>query len=580
MIILATKIANSSLEKWPLHIFHVFVFCALGYSVVAQSGYKLEVVGDLKNAPAFDHIEIDGQDSVQVKSTLEAYILDLRKKGNWLASLDSLHFDGDRAVAHLYIGERYITLNINKVHLTGSADLELSFFEKKIKGSYSLDKIESMYQWALNYCGDNGYPFATVELDSFSVNNKTLDCGLVVNPGRKIRFDSLRISPEGLVRYGFISKHLGIAYDDPFSQAQVDAISKRLMSLPFLKLAQPPEVYFALQKSRVSLALAEKKVNSFDGILGLVPGTADRSPDLTGEVKFDVKNLFKGGKELGFHWKKITTKTQQLDVNYYHPFLLASPFNFQMSFNQLKENISFSNRQLLFGLEYATSAISKLRVFYENKSGNSLEDVGLENGDFNLDNYGLGFYFNNLDQPDSPKNGFRGNLSMQIGQKRIAGNSLNQNGQDQRNSDQYMVSADLARYHSIGPRSVLFFKAAGGLIENQKLFLNDLFRLGGLKSVRGFNENFFFASRYVLLNFEWQMYLEDNSYFFIFFDQSFLERDTYLNSSADEPSGLGLGMKVASKGGFFNIVYGLGRSRGQGFSFEQSKIHFGYTALF
>lgn len=568
------------MEKWLGHIFHTVVFCALSYSAIAQTGYKLEVVGDLKNNKPITQELIEGLDSTQIWSALEEYVLALRNDGNWLANLDSLYFVGDRVIAHVYGGDKYHSINIVKVNLIGPTTLDLSFFKKKLKGNYNPDHIEPICQKVLRYCGDNGYPFARVQLDSFAVHQSTLNSQLMIEPGRGIRFDSLQISPNDLVRHSFISKYLGIVYDSPFSQARVDDINQRLQALPFLKLVQTPEVYFALQKSKVSLDLEAKKVNSFDGILGLVPGTADRSADLTGEVKVDVKNLFRRGKALGFHWKKITAKTQQLDVNYYHPFFLGSPFNFQMAFNQLKENTSFSNRQLLFGLEYVISAYSKFRLFYENKNGNSLEDVEPENGDFDLNNYGFGISFNKTDQPDAPKNGFLGNVKLQIGQKKIAANSLGQNGSDQRHSNQFVVLADLAKYHSLGSRSVLYLGAASGLIENQKLFLNDLFRLGGLKSIRGFNENFFFASRFAHFNLEWQQYLEDNSYFFLFFDQSFLKRDTYLSSASDEPSGIGLGMKVASQGGFFNIVYGLGRSKGQGFSFDQSKIHFGYTALF
>ena len=576
MIILAANLTNRFLGKWIKHIFCVAAFCAVNSWANAQSGYQLEIIGDANDLLRKNKIDLKNLDSLGVQLLLKNRVDELRAEGYWLANIDGIEFDDHAAIVKLFLGQKHESIRVVDTNLDEGDSRKLSLSQRQLPTYYQSTEIQKLYLKLLSYYENNGYPFAKVKLDSFDVDRSGLFCQLIADPGRMIRFDSVQINDAQLVNAKFISQYLGISYDEAFSQKRVDEVGKRLSRLPFLQMEKEPEIYFGLQKAKVRLSLSKRKVNTFDGIVGLIPGAANRKPELTGELNFELQNLFKAGKSFDFHWKKVTAKTQQLDVNYEHPFILGSPFYLQLSFNQLKENTTFSNRLFLLGLNYSLSTNTVLNLFYKNKNGNRLEDLAIDNGDFGLNNYGVGLEVNKLDNIQVPKNGYISHINAQIGLKTIASSASN----SQSKSDQYEFMADFANYTPVGKSSVLYFKVSGGLLENQNLFLNDLFRLGGLKTIRGFNQNFFYASKYSLVNLEWQIYLEANSYVFLFFDQAVLEREIYSGVVTDKPSGAGVGMKINSNGGQFSIIYGLGRSGNQGFSFDQSKIHFGYTAKF
>jgi hypothetical protein len=383
-----------------------------------------------------------------------------------------------------------------------------------------------------------------------------------------------------LSKKSFLSKHLNIAIQKPFNQTEFENISRRIQHLNYLNLDKEPTVYFALQKARVELSLSKRKTNSFDGIVGLVPGTSDRNSDINGELNLNLENLFKSGKIFQFHWKKITTQTQQLNVKYEHPHLLGSRLTLDLSYDQLKESTIFSNRQLHLGFKYNLGLDSKLGFFYENKSGNKLEETTSANGDFDLNNYGIEFELDKLNNSDAPRKGYLLTSKANIGLKNIATNSLIGSLANQKNSNQFEFKAGITSYHPLTINSVLNYSlVSGGLIENPRLFLNDLYRVGGLMTIRGFNENFFYATQYALSSLEWQLYFEESSYLFLFYDQAFLRERTFTSNRSAKPAGLGLGMRIKSAAGFFNLVFGLGHTGG-GFSFNQSKIHFGYSGNF
>ena len=107
-----------------------------------------------------------------------------------------------------------------------------------------------------------------------------------------------------------------------------------------------------------------------------------------------------------------------------------------------------------------------------------------------------------------------------------------------------------------------------------------MFRLGGLNTIRGFNENQFFASNYILSNVELRIILESRSYLFLFSDQSYLVFDNGATRISDLPIGFGLGLQLGTKSGDFRFAYALGRSKDSSVNFNQSKIHFGIINRF
>lgn len=147
-------------------------------------------------------------------------------------------------------------------------------------------------------------------------------------------------------------------------------------------------------------------------------------------------------------------------------------------------------------------------------------------------------------------------------------------------SAQLTAKGDINAFIPIHKRWVLLTRVLGGYIENSPLFFNELYRLGGLNTIRGFNQNFFFASRYAILTTELRVFLEPTTYFLVFADQGYMYYRLQTEFSEDLPLGLGVGFSFASGQGVFNFVYALGKDQNQPFNFNLSKIHFGYVSRF
>jgi translocation and assembly module TamA len=208
--------------------------------------------------------------------------------------------------------------------------------------------------------------------------------------------------------------------------------------------------------------------------------------------------------------------------------------------------------------------------------------------DSEYNSYGLGYSRANLDDLYFPHRGLFMSVQGGVGTKIIRRNaSISEalyNGVLMR-STQYSFGGRAERYWAISRQGVLVMRLRGEGLFNQQFFLNDLFRLGGLNSLRGFAENQFYTNAYGVGTVEFRQFTGPEGYVFIFADQALLQayEPTQLSThTLDTPTGLGAGLSFRTAAGLFQFVYSVGRSEflNTGFSLSNSKVHFGLTSRF
>lgn len=512
-------------------------------------------------------------DSLEIALTCRDIITKLRRNGYWLASVDSISYAADTTKVHCFQGRKFDAMDVS---IMMDSDVSSNFPHlpnSKTKNIQSPIEIESEAEKLLGYLETKGYPFAILTLDSSRIENDTLHTQFGLETGAKITYDSLEVNPIHLVNPIFLSKYLGLDYNKSYDEQDLIRVQDKIEHLPFLNL-ENMSTSFQLKKAKVSLDLSHRKVNHFDGILGLVPDQEGEGAEVTGELDLSINNLFRTGKKIEINWTKLEPGSQQLHASYLHPILFGSPLDFYFALDQVRQDTVYSNRSLKLAFDYRPIRNIEMRISYENLLGNELNDLQEISGDFDVDYYGWSIGWYQLDQLLNPKEGLRIQTGIDIGRKSARGSATIPE------STQYRIKSFLEWYSRISSRSVLYLASQNGVIFNDYLYLNDLFRLGGLKTIRGFNELEFFASKYALFNLEWRYYLDAQSYLLAFYDQSFLAYNILNGSFNDRPAGLGIGMQFITDQGNFKILYGLGRRNGDSFSFATSKIHFGYTAIF
>ncbi len=550
----------------------------LTLSYLSSYGQQDYYVKSLSKEPSNNStLELEAQrlDSSTLKKTIISLLESKRNEGYLLANLDQLIFKSDTAYISIYIGEKYKNIKLNNKNLRKEEVKTIALRWKHSEAQVAPQNLAKLFERIINHKQNSGYPFASVKLDSIIKIGSQISANILIDQGPLITFDSLQM-PLDVTKSNFISGYLGIEFGAPFDQSKVDDIALKIRQLPYLKLISKPTVSFSLGKAQVNIDIESIPVNTFDGIAGFVPNQNGRGSELTGELKLKFDNLFQSGKKIDFEWQKLNSTSQFLDLTVKNPRLFNSSLNFNFNFNQVKEDTLFSNRSYSLGIDYNISPHINLLLSYENKNGNNLDATDIITGNFDINNYTLSLNWQHLDDIQYPKNGFQLRLASSVGSKESS--ALKNSTLTSQTSNQYQFSTQISFYKKVEKRSVFHSKISLGLIENQYLFLNDLFRIGGLNTLRGFNEKAFFASQYALINVEWRWLMSEASYFLLFADKALLKYNLDNVSFEDAPIGLGLGFKIKTKAGHFNLIYALGKTTEQNFSFNFSKLHFGYAA--
>ena len=491
---------------------------------------------------------------------------------------------------YITFGQRYQWARLDEVNVPESILSKLGFKEKfYINKPFRYHEIAAFFEEVITYSENNGYPFATIGFDHMTIEDNAIQASIAYEQGPLITYDSLVINGTQKVKRAYLASALELTFGKPYNEQKVKQIKKKIEAMPFLAMKEATKLSFHQNQAKIELTLKDNKVNVIDGIIGFLP---DDEGELlvTGEFDLALRNLFGRGKSIDVKWQRLEPLSQFLNISYNHPHLFKSPLGFTIDFNILREDTTFINREGRIEAYLSANPTDKISLYMELKSARLLSTTAFEDvdelpdlSDFDITYYGLGYQWDNTNDPITPTKGISLAAEGAAGLKRLRRNaglepSLYE-GVDF-NTTQFKALLTAQSHTKLGKQLVLFNKLSGGIVSNDRLYTNDLFRIGGFKSLRGFPENFFFASEYWLVNTEFRVYYAPQSYLFLFYDQSYVAFELSQSDFEDYPLGLGLGISLKTKSGIVNFAYAVGRSDEQSLSLNLSRIHFGYVANF
>ena len=284
--------------------------------------------------------------------------------------------------------------------------------------------------------------------------------------------------------------------------------------------------------------------------------------------------------------------TEKLLINFSYPYLFHTPIGIDENFNLFKQDTTYIQLDNKLGLKYLFIGGDYFEVYYESIVTTLLSTSGLQNittlppyTDATTDLYGIEYKVRHLDYIYNPRRGYEFLGSAAAGNKTIRKNSaINSDAYAglQFNTIEYRANILADCYLPVATRAAIKFGVNGGYIEDPSLLLNDLYRIGGLEVLRGFNEQSVYVSQYAVGTIEFHYLLEQNSFFFLFYDQGYVRQTlpSAIQYYYDTPSGFGAGMDFQTKAGIFSLSYALGNAKGNPLNFSTGKINFGIVNYF
>ena len=505
-------------------------------------------------------------------------------------SADSIIVDSSNFVAYFHLGKQYKWTSLRTQTIDEGVLSKIGFRDKLYNNKpFNQKQLHNFYEKVIAFYENNGYPFASIRLDSVVVENNTLSGLVHIEKNNLYKIDSVIIKGTATVSDQYIKNYIRIKENDLYNESAVRKMSTRIKELPFVAEVQPPKIYFNEKNAKIVMLLKKKNASRFNGILGIVPDENGKVR-LNGDVKLNLMNSFRKGEEIGFNWRAIQNNAQDLKLNLVYPFLLNSPFGLDYSFNLYKKYSTYIDIFNKIGVRYILKGNNYFSLFYHNKTSNLLTQTGFSSltvlpsfADISTQLYGIGVYNANLDYRLNPRKGYEIDIKGSLGNKKIRKNAqINEQLYDglNLNSTLYTFNSDLALYIPLKKRSVIKLGVQTGYTFNENLFDNELLRIGGLKTLRGVDEEAIFASFYSIQTLEYRFLLEQNSFLYLFTDAAYYEKKTKDNYLSDRPYSFGLGISFETNAGIFSVSYAIGKQFDNPVQFRSAKIHFGFISFF
>lgn len=531
-------------------------------------------------------------DSLIIRKHLIEVLDNFRQEGYLAASIDSFNFENDKITAFCHKG---IWFKWTKV-LFDSVDPAVLHKAKIRTSNYQNKQIDPQQlirdQMKLVDVLENaGYPFASASLCNMRFEENIAEGMMCLERGPLIRIDSIIIKGNAKISLKYLQKQIGVQKDDLYQENKIIAISDRIKETTFLREIKPFEIEFWNGTADIYTYLNRNGANQFNGIIGIIPNNKVTGKLLlTGEVNFSLVNLFGRGIAFGMDWKKLEPLTQELNAGGSFPYIFSSSVGIGMNLFFLKQDTTYFRTEPEVELQYSFNGSNWMRIIYRNQVSSLLSTYGVRDittlptyADFTTSLYGAGIKINKLDYLYNPRRGVYIEGDLSAGSKKIKKNpDINNEVYEDLDlsTTKTMFTSAIYAYFPLGRNFVVHIKNLNGFMFNKYLFENELFRLGGIRNLRGMDENSVTASSYILGSLEFRYLFEEQSNLFLFFDGGYYYKDISPGLTEDTPLGFGAGMNLQTRAGIFTISYAMGRQFDNPINIGDAKIHIGYIQRF
>lgn len=540
----------------------------------AQS-LHLKVLGQTQN----DTVILDSLDYQQQFSDLHtlqaetrsiaASIIRLGYLESELKAIDKIN--DSSFIARYHLGNRYLKARIyyksnfdKNILNTIAHNVTNTYFEVEI------ENLEQALQHLNTEISNTIDPFSTLQLEYIQKKDRILTANLIITKTAARTIDTIIIKGYEKFPQAFMKRYLKIKRKQPFNLKTIKQKTTALEHLGFASQLKDPEVLFTKDSTLLFFYIDKLKSNSFDGFLGFGTNTQTNKIEFDGYLNLNLVNNLNYGESLRLLYKSDESSQKTFDVTAKLPYVLQSPIGVQLGLNIFKKDSSFVTTSQTAKLDYQINPKNGIDIGIDIQSSTNLLDRPLLTiNDFKSRFYTVGYHHV---QPQYGDLLFPINLEFHIsggtGKRTIENLSQSQT----------KFNADLSKIFNLNARNSIYGKVSAAMLNSNEVIENELFRFGGINSIRGFEENSLVAHLFGVFNTEYRYKVTNSLYVNTIFDLAYYENKLF--DTKHKLMGFGLGFGVLTQAGLLKLNYSNGRTEQQPIKLSNSKIHISLTSTF
>ena len=549
---------NQQLKVTFLHYIYVCFFLIISFKGFSQE-YSLELISKNKSEQIvlnkINH-QKKSKNSTAINSEIEKVSILLKNLGYFTNTLDSIKKSDKKYMAYFSLNEliekAIIQIDSTESSLFKNIKIENNSFETPIKN------LESILVSISESLDNQGKSFSKVQLKNIQIKNKTLFANLEIKPSEKRNIQKIVIKGYENFPNSFVKNYFRIKPSSIFNQKKMEEISTNSKNLPFIKEIKPPEVLFTKDSTQLFVYLSKKQNNSIDGIVNF-SSKENGGVLFNGMLDVRFQNIINTGERFEIFWNSIAEERQEFKITTEIPYIFNSIFSPEIAFSIYKQDSTFLNTNFKANLKFSLDQLYKLGILYESESSENLEQ-SLENNVETFSNNFFGIYFS-YTKPRNDVfyfNKFHFEINPAFGKRKTA-NAI---------TNQFKIRSNISYIWDINPKNSLYIRNETGFLNSDTYLNNELYRIGGANSIRGFNEQSIFTKSYTFFNIEYRILTNPTSYLYSITD--FGQFST--QNEQKIALGFGIGYLFRTGNSQININAVVGKNDSNAIDFKQVKL--------
>ena len=508
-----------------------------------------------------------------VLDEIDRILQQIKKRGFFTARIDSISKADKTFSAHINLGKKTNTIIIinklkpeERTKLYGASQTTESAIDSiKIK----TNEFDEFTNQLLKQIDKIGKSFSEISYINPIMKNDTLIIELTISDSSNRKIDKVIVRGYNAFPEKFISNYFLINTKTVFSKLKLKNVSNLTNRLDFIKENKAPEVLFKKDSTHLYLFFDKLGTSSFDGIVNFSSKQNGKGLLLNGNLDLKLNNTFNSGEKFEIIWNKVSDEKTDFKINSYVPYLFNSKFSTTLEFNLYRQDSTFINTNFKLNTDYSINQRSHASVLYRSENSNYLLNT-LDNEITSYSNYfiGLGYQMKKLSTSNlyDFNNGI--NLNLIVGKRKTSLESINQL------KLHFSAFANL----QINNRGYLNIRNESGLLTSKNYLLNELFRIGGANSIRGYNEQSIFTNGYSYSNIEFRYSLDRSSYLYSITDLGAYKEST--TKKIKKLIGIGAGYQFKINNNFVNIGYVISTNSSTNTKLNNSTLVVKWTSFF
>lgn len=457
------------------------------------------------------------------------------------------------------------------IYVKGNSVFKNLLFKENKKDTLTIafSEAKGFLTQSLSQLEKKGFALSKLRLINFEKKNKQLYAELHIQSEKRRTLDDIIIN--GYTKFPESHRlQLKRNYKKRvFNQDNLKSIYADIEKFRFVKQVKYPEILFSTDSTKVFCYLEKSKSNNFDGFIGFANND---SKDLTvnGYVDIVLNNLLNTGETLFLNWKSDGNDQKTFNASIELPYIFKSPIGLKAQLNIFKQDSTFQNTKTALDLGYFFDYNTRLYVGYQSAESSDIQNQNTASiSDYTNSYITSQFEFVNFKSdeflfPEKTKI----DLKTGFGSRR---SKINKN-------EQAFFNVNLKHTVFLNSRNNIQIKSQNYYLNSDTYIVNELYRFGGINSIRGFNENSLQANLFTSLLSEYRYIIAPNLYIHSIMDYGYYDDQTSGNKG--NLVGLGFGFGLATKNGLFNLVYANGSIKEQTIKSANSIVHISFKTQF